>query len=158
MGKIGYRLAQKAHFGFGMNIHYCDPVRLTESREKELQATYHENLNDVLAIADCVAIAIPLTPENTRLINAEALSVMKPGSRIVNVSRGRVVDEKALVEALKSGHLFSAGLDVHYNEPEVYIVQLLPTDILGQSRTAKDGQRNIAATYGRGYDQYQGRV
>lgn len=118
-GRIGCAVARKAYLAFGMNIHYFDRSRLPAKFEDEIRATYHRHLNDILAIADCIVIAIPYSQETHHLIDSNAIGTMKPGSRLVNTSRGKVVDERALVEALKSGHIFSVGLDVHYNEPHV---------------------------------------
>ena len=102
-----------------MNIHYYDPVRLASNQEDEIRATHHRSLHDLLAISDCVVITTPYSEKTRHLIDGNAINKMQRGSRLVNTSRGKVVDEKALIEALRSGHLFSAGLDVHYNEPKV---------------------------------------
>ena len=102
-----------------MEIHYYDPVRAPKELEESLQLTYHKDLDELLAIADCINISVPLMPQTYHLINRETISKMKDGVRIVNTARGQVVDEEALVEALKSGKIFSAGIDVHHNEPNV---------------------------------------
>jgi lactate dehydrogenase-like 2-hydroxyacid dehydrogenase len=116
---IGVATARKVRGSIGMEVHYYDPVRAPKYVEEELQLTYHDTLDEVLAIADCVNIAVPLSPQTRHLINKEAIAKMKDGVRIVNIARGQVVDEEALLEGLKSGKIFSAGLDVHYNEPNV---------------------------------------
>ena len=80
-------------------------------------ATYFADLNDMLAVADCVLVATPFG--GTKVLDARNIAKMKHGSRLVNIARGKLIDEEALVEALESGRLFAAGLDVHYDEPNV---------------------------------------
>jgi lactate dehydrogenase-like 2-hydroxyacid dehydrogenase len=118
LGNIGYTIAQKAWLGFGMNVLYHDIARKSEEQEKAVIATFYENLDDMLAVADCTVVATPFFGE--KLITAQRLQKFKKGSRFVNIARGTLVDEDALVEALKSGHIFAAGLDVHANEPHVH--------------------------------------
>lgn len=117
LGNIGYTIAEKAWKCFGMKILYHDLVRKTDEQESAVQAEFHENLDDMLATADCVVLATPFS--GSKLITAERLQKFKKGSRFVNIARGTLVDEAGLVKALKSGHLFAAGLDVHENEPHV---------------------------------------
>jgi len=119
LGRIGSATAKKVRGSIGMEIHYYDPVRAPKELEESLRLTYHKDLDGLLAIADCINISVPLMPQTYHLINREAISKMKDGVRIVNTARGQVVDEEALVEALKSGKIFSAGIDVHHNEPNV---------------------------------------
>jgi lactate dehydrogenase-like 2-hydroxyacid dehydrogenase len=119
LGMIGCATARKVRGSIGMEIHYYDPVRAPIHVEEELQLTYHGNLDEVLAIADCISISVPLLPQTRNLINKKTIAKMKDGVRIVNTARGQIVDEDALLEGLKSGKIFSAGLDVHYNEPNV---------------------------------------
>jgi glyoxylate reductase len=90
-----------------------------EGAERELGASYMD-LYDLLQTADFVSIHTPLTPETTHLIGADELDNMKPEAVLVNTSRGPVVDEAALAEALAERHIFAAGLDVYENEPEVH--------------------------------------
>ncbi|KAJ5527891.1 hypothetical protein N7513_012050 [Penicillium frequentans] len=118
-GNISKKLAFKARMALGMEIHYYDIVRANLEEEKELKATYHESLDDLLRVADCVTLHTPLNRHTQDLIDARALALMKPGSRLVNTARGQVVNEDALVQALESGHLSAAALDVHYHEPQV---------------------------------------
>ncbi|KAJ5730258.1 uncharacterized protein N7483_004766 [Penicillium malachiteum] len=118
-GNISKKLAFKAYMALGMNIHYFDIVRADRKEEEELQATYHETLEDLLKVADCVTLHTPLNRHTQDLIDEKAFSLMKPGSRIVNTARGQVVNEDALIHALESGHISAAALDVHYNEPQV---------------------------------------
>lgn len=117
LGKIGFRIAQKAHQSFGMSIIYNDIRQLPASVEKEIEAKYYQNLDDMLAVADCVLVATPFGGE--AVLNAEKIGKMKRGSRLINIARGKLIDEDALVQALESGHLGAAGLDVHFNEPTV---------------------------------------
>jgi lactate dehydrogenase-like 2-hydroxyacid dehydrogenase len=100
-----------------MTILYNDVVRMSSAIEDSVSATYFAQLDDMLAVADCVIVATPFG--GTKVLNATNMRKMKPGSRIVNIARGKLVDEEALVSALESGQLFAAGLDVHYDEPNV---------------------------------------
>lgn len=117
LGNIGYTIAEKAWRGFGMRVLYHDIVQKTQEQENAVQATFYANLNEMLGVADCVVLATPFFGE--KLITKERLNKFKRGSRFVNIARGTLVDELALVAALKSGHIFAAGLDVHENEPHV---------------------------------------
>lgn len=118
LGNIGYTIAQKAWLGFGMNVLYHDVVRKDEKLEAAVKGTFFAELDDMLAVSDCVVVATPFFGQ--KLITAERLKKFKRGSRFVNIARGTLVDENALVDALKSGHIFAAGLDVHENEPHVH--------------------------------------
>lgn len=118
LGNIGYTIAVKAYRGFGMQVLYHDIVRKNSEQERAVEGTFYENLDDMLAVADCTVLATPFF--GSKLITAERLANFKKGSRIVNIARGTLVDENALVEALKSGHIFAAGLDVHENEPHIH--------------------------------------
>lgn len=117
LGKIGFRIAQKAHQSFGMRILYNDIRQLPSSVEQEIDAKFYENLDDMLAVADCVLVATPFGGE--AVINAAQIGKMKRGSRLINIARGKLIDEDALIEALENGQLGAAGLDVHFNEPAV---------------------------------------
>ena len=117
LGRIGFRVAEKARTAFGMNIVYNDVRRMPDDVENKIDATFYPKLDDMLAIADCVVIATPF--DGQKIINASSFQHFKPGSRIVNVARGKLIDEAALVEALETGRIFAAGLDVHYDEPNV---------------------------------------
>jgi len=116
-GRIGQALARRAG-GFDMDLVYHDQYR-NEEAECELGARYLE-LDELLGTSDFVSIHTPLTPETTHLIGAEELERMKPEAVLVNTSRGPVVDESALVDALAGRLIFAAGLDVYENEPEVH--------------------------------------
>lgn len=119
LGNISKKLAYKARTALGMEIHYYDVVRASEETERDLGATFHPTLHALLAVADCVSLHTPLNAHTQHLINREAFSIMKPGVRLINTARGPVVNEEALIEALKSGKVAAAGLDVHYHEPQV---------------------------------------
>jgi glyoxylate reductase len=116
-GRIGQAVARRAR-GFGMRVLYTDAVALPPEVEAETGAERRE-LNDLLAEADVVSIHTNLTPETRHLFGAEALTRMKPTAVLVNTSRGPVVDESALADALESGEIFAAGLDVFEREPDV---------------------------------------
>jgi glyoxylate reductase len=114
-GEIGKELASRAK-AFGMNILYHDQHRPPEELEAELNAQYRE-LDDLLAESDFVSLHIPHTPATEKLINAESFERMKPTAFIINACRGGVIDEMAMVEALKTGQIAGAGLDVFVKEP-----------------------------------------
>lgn len=118
-GNISKKLAYKARTALGMKIHYFDIVRAPSHEEEPLEATYHSSLDELLKISDCISLHTPLNKHTQDLIGSKELALMKPGSRIVNTARGQVLNEDALVEALKSGHISAAALDVHYHEPQV---------------------------------------
>ncbi len=115
MGRIGARVAEICHFGFHMPVIYHDVVAYPEL-EAKLSAR-RLPLDDVLAQADYVSLHVPLLPSTKGMIGAAQLAKMKKGAILINTSRGAVVDEAALIDALKSGHLGGAGLDVFTTEP-----------------------------------------
>src|ERR671932_68975 len=116
-GRIGQALARRTK-GFDMEVVYHDQYR-NEDAEPELGAQYLK-LDELLESCDFVSIHTPLTPETTHLIGAEQLAKMKPEAVLVNTSRGPVVDESALADALFGRRIFAAGLDVYEEEPEVH--------------------------------------
>ena len=118
-GRIGQATAARAHHGFGMKIAYYARRQADAASEQALGATYYSNLNDLLKISDVVSLHIPGGGDTANLIDAEALGLMKQDSYLINTARGGVVDHEALAEALKSGHLAGAGLDVYPAEPQV---------------------------------------
>ncbi|KAF9887703.1 hypothetical protein FE257_009656 [Aspergillus nanangensis] len=118
LGQIGYTIARKAHAAFGMKILYHDLVRKGREQERAVHATYFAELDAMLAEADCVVVATPFAGQT--LVTAERLRMFKRGSRLINIARGSLVDEEALVQALDCGLLVAAGLDVHAKEPEVH--------------------------------------
>jgi len=115
-GRIGIEIAKRAR-GFNMKILYYDVVRRKPEEEKELGLEYVPNLHDLLSKADFVTIHVPLMAETRHLISTAEFAAMKPTAVFVNSSRGPVVDQKALYQALKSGQIFAAGLDVTEVEP-----------------------------------------
>jgi glyoxylate reductase len=124
-GRIGQAVAQRAK-GFNMKILYCNPSRRPEL-EKNLDAKPTE-LNELLRESDYVSIHVPLNKQTTHLINAEKLQLMKKTAYLINNSRGAVVDEKALFEALKAGRIAGAALDVFEHEPTSSTNPLLKLD------------------------------
>jgi glyoxylate reductase len=117
-GRIGQAVARRGG-GFGMPVIYFDVARPPTEVERELGAEYRE-LDQLLAEADFISVHVALTPETRHLFGAEEFKRMKPTAVIVNTSRGPVIDEAALAEALAGGELFAAGLDVFEKEPEVH--------------------------------------
>ena len=117
-GRIGQAVARRAK-GFGMDVIYSDAVSLPPEVEDETGARRVE-LDDLLEQADFVSIHTNLTPETRHLFSAEQFKRMKGTAVLVNTSRGPVVDEAALADALESGEIFAAGLDVFEREPEVH--------------------------------------
>lgn len=117
MGNIGRAVAERAK-AFRMNIIYTDPTRLPSQKEKELGAVFM-TLEDLLRKADIVSLHSTLSKDTHHLISAERIDLMKKTALLVNVSRGQVVDEKALTEALKNKRIWGAGLDVYEREPSI---------------------------------------
>ncbi len=118
LGQIGKALARRAR-GFDMPILYHNRRRIPEEEEHALQATYVD-LPTLLAHSDFVSLHVTLTPETKGLIGGHELGLMKPTAFLINVSRGPVVDEKSLTEALKNKTIAGAGLDVYEKEPELF--------------------------------------
>ncbi|KAI9037794.1 D-mandelate dehydrogenase-like dehydrogenase [Aspergillus affinis] len=118
LGAIGYAIAKKAHAAFNMSILYHDIIRKTPSIESSIGARFFDNLDAMLGASDCVIVATPFAGET--LMTRERFSAFKKGGRFVNIARGSLVDEDALVEVLEEGQLSAAGLDVHANEPYVH--------------------------------------
>lgn len=116
-GRIGQATAERAHHGFGMKIAYF--ARSTKAEADALGAEFCPGLPDLLAKSDFVSLHVPGGVDTASLIDAGALKTMKPGSYLINTARGGVVDHDALADALRSGHLAGAGLDVYPNEPQV---------------------------------------
>ncbi len=118
MGRIGQAVARRARV-FGLQVHYHNRRRLHADIESELDATYWESLDQMLARMDIVSVNCPHTPATFHLLNARRLKLMKPAAVIVNTSRGEVIDENALTRALRSGDLAGAGLDVFERGPDI---------------------------------------
>lgn len=116
-GRIGTAVAKRA-IGFNMRVLYAD-VRPNKELEREIGAE-HVDMDTLFKEADFVSVHVPLMPETTHLVGVRSLGMMKPTAYLINTSRGPVVNEAALVEALRDGVIAGAGLDVFENEPEVH--------------------------------------
>lgn len=116
MGNIGRQVATCLNC-FGAKVIYTDIYRMSEEQESALGATYVSSFEVMLPLVDILSFHCPLTEDNKEILNAESIRKMKDGAIIVNTARGKLIDESALYDALKSGKLASAGLDVHYEEP-----------------------------------------
>ena len=118
MGRIGQALARRAR-GFGISIHYHNRNRVHPETEAELEATYWESLDQMLARVDIVSINCPHTPATYHLLNQRRLKLLQPHAFLVNTSRGEVIEGEALIRLLEHGDIAGAGLDVFENEPAV---------------------------------------
>ena len=116
MGRIGKAIARRCQAGFGMSVVFHNRSKVTDVG---VPAQQLDSLSAVMAAADIVVIAVPGSPETHHMINTKALSTMQPHAYLVNISRGDVVDETALIAALKAGQIAGAGLDVYEQEPDV---------------------------------------
>lgn len=114
MGRVGQVVAKRAR-GFDMEIHYSNRSRLPAAIENG--AIYHESVESLFKAVDMISLNCPATPESENMINRESIGWMRDGAVFVNTARGKLVDEDALVEALKSGKIAAAGLDVFKTEP-----------------------------------------
>jgi lactate dehydrogenase-like 2-hydroxyacid dehydrogenase len=119
MGRIARAVAQRAHHGFGMRVLYTDPYPPPPDVAAALGAEQRATIEEVLAQSDFVSLHCPATPETRHLMNSVRLAKMKPSACLINTARGDVVDEAALVEALRKGWIAGAGLDVFEREPQV---------------------------------------
>jgi lactate dehydrogenase-like 2-hydroxyacid dehydrogenase len=117
MGRIGRAIARKAGRGFDMKVHYHNRSRLPT--ELEDGATFHTRVESLLAVADFLVLAAPSTPETLGFLNEKIIAQLPQGAIVINVGRGSVVDDDALIAALRSGRIAGAGLDVFNNEPEI---------------------------------------
>jgi glyoxylate reductase len=118
MGRIGSAVARRAR-GFGLAIHYHNRRRVPEALETELEATYWESLDQMLARMDIISVNCPHTPATFQLLSARRLALLRPTAIIVNTSRGEVIDEAALTRMLRNRQLAGAGLDVFEHEPAI---------------------------------------
>lgn len=119
MGRIGLAMAAKAHYGFNMKILYHNRSRVNDPAIAAMNAEYCADMADLLKCADFVALHCRGGPDTRHLLDAERLALMQPHAFLINTSRGDVVDEAALIDALKAGRLAGAGLDVYEKEPAV---------------------------------------
>lgn len=118
MGRIGQAVARRAN-AFGMQVHYHNRRRLRPEIEEELQATYWESLDQMLARMDIISVNAPHTPSTFHLLNARRLKLLKPTAVVVNTSRGEVIDENALTRMLRAKEIAGAGLDVFEHGHEI---------------------------------------
>jgi glyoxylate reductase len=118
MGRIGTAVARRAK-AFGLSIHYHNRHRAMATLEDELEATYWESLDQMLARMDIISVNCPSTPATFHLLSARRLALMQPTAYIVNTARGDIIDENALVQMLQDGKLAGAALDVFEHEPAV---------------------------------------
>ncbi len=118
MGRIGQAVARRAK-AFGLQIHYHNRRRLPEAVEQELDATYWESLDQMLARMDIISVNCPHTPATYHLLSARRLKLLKPTSYIVNTARGEVIDENELARLILAGSIAGAGLDVFEHEPAI---------------------------------------
>jgi len=117
MGRIGQAIAKRAHFGFGMEVVYH--TRTPRPLPGLPKARALPGLLDVMKTADIVVIAAPASPQTRHMIDTKALAAMRPHAHLVNIARGDIIDEAALIAALQAGRIAGAGLDVYEFEPEV---------------------------------------
>jgi len=115
MGRIGLRVAEICHYGFQMPVLYYDVVQYPQAEDK--LGAEKVTLDALLRRADYISLHAPLLPSTKQMIGREQFSIMKKGAVLINTARGPILDEAALIEALKSGHLGGAGLDVYEVEP-----------------------------------------
>ncbi len=118
MGRIGQALARRAR-GFGLSVHYHNRKRVHADVEAELEATYWESLDQMLARVDLVSVNCPHTPATYHLLSARRLQLLQSHAIVVNTARGEVIDENALTRLLEAGDIAGAGLDVFEHEPAV---------------------------------------
>ncbi len=118
MGRIGRTIARRASAAFDMPVHYHNRSRL--AADLEAGATYHATAEELLAESDFLILAAPSTPATKGFLNAERLAQLPQGAIVVNIARGDLVDDDALIAGLRSGHVAAAGLDVFNGEPEIH--------------------------------------
>ena len=117
MGRIGRAVADRAR-AFGMKIHYHNRSRLEKKLEKD--ATYHNTLESLLSVSDFFSINCPATKDTKNIINKKTIKHFPDGAIVSNSARGDMIEDDAMVEALKSGKIFSLGLDVYNGEPDIH--------------------------------------
>jgi glyoxylate reductase len=118
MGRIGQAVARRAR-AFGLQIHYHNRRRVPEATEQELEATYWDSLDQMLARMDIVSVNCPHTPATYHLLSARRLKLLKPTAYVVNTARGEVIDENELARLIEAGQISGAGLDVFEHEPAI---------------------------------------
>jgi glyoxylate reductase len=145
-GRIGVRVAEIARTGFGMQVCYYD-IQQNSLLEKNTGATFCATPDALLQQADIVSIHVPLLPATTHLLNAARLRMMKKSAYLINTARGPIVDEVALVEALKEGVIRGAALDVFEYEPKLAegLAQLSNVVLTPHTASASDTARTAMA-------------
>ncbi len=118
MGRIGQAVARRAR-AFGLQVHYHNRRRVAEAIEQDLEATYWDSLDQMLARMDIISVNCPHTPATYHLLSARRLKLLKPSAFIVNTARGEVIDENELARLIDQGAIAGAGLDVFEHEPAV---------------------------------------
>ncbi|RJT38757.1 D-glycerate dehydrogenase [Mesorhizobium waimense] len=116
MGRIGTAVARRAK-AFGLSIHYHNRHRVLPAVEDELEATYWESLDQMLARMDIISVNCPSTPATFHLLSARRLALMQPSAYIVNTARGDIIDEESLIKLIHDGKIAGAALDVYEHEP-----------------------------------------
>ncbi|PBP23176.1 2-hydroxyacid dehydrogenase [Diplocarpon rosae] len=117
LGSIGYEIARKAYIAFGMKIEYYDVVFKDVAKEAGIKAESCSDLDAMLAVSDCVVLAILASPDGKKVITKERLTKLKVGFRFVNIARGSLFDKEAVADAVEQGRLVGVGMDVHESEP-----------------------------------------
>jgi glyoxylate reductase len=149
LGRIGQAVARRAR-GFGMHVLYTQRHRLAEPLERALGATFVD-VDTLFASSDAVSLHCPLTPETRHVASAARIARMKPTAILVNTARGPCVDEAALADALASGHIAGAGIDVFEDEPRVHPALLaceravLAPHVASADRPTREAMARIAA-------------
>ena len=149
MGRIGRAVAKRAK-AFGMKIHYHNRSRLDKKLEKD--AIYHNTLESLLSVSDFLSINCPATKDTKNIINKKTIKHFPDGAIVSNSARGDMIDDNAMVEALKSGKIFSLGLDVYNGEPDIHPEYLTLPNVfvlphLGSSTTkTRIAMGNLAVT------------
>ena len=129
MGRIGIATARRAHAAFGMKVVFYNLIDVPEDHIAGMDAKRMDTIEDVLEAADVVSLHVPGGGDNTHLMNAERLALIGPKGMLINTARGDVIDQAALVAALKDGKIGGAGLDVFEKEPEV------PAELIAMENT-----------------------
>jgi glyoxylate/hydroxypyruvate/2-ketogluconate reductase len=145
MGRIGQAVARRAH-GFDMNVIYYNRNRVSEEIEKACNATYVSK-HELMKQADFIVLLVPYTSENHHLIGAAEIALMKSDAVLINIARGGIVDELALIDALKQRKIFGAGVDVFENEPDFRkeFLQLSNVVLLPHLGSASENTRRAMA-------------
>lgn len=126
MGRIGQAIARRCHYGFDMTVHYCSRT----PKEAVMETSWHKSAAELAAAVDVLVVAVPGGAETRHLVDTEVLKALGPDGYLVNIARGDVVDEAALIEALEAGDIAGAGLDVYENEPAVPETLMARSDVV----------------------------